>query len=213
MNGQPTFDQRQFYTRAGDFALDRNGYLVNSAGYFLQGWGVDATTRQIDRSGVQPIRVSQLVSNPVATSEVVLAANLPANPPEGQNSFTSMVGIYDALGEQRTLSVQWTKAGADNWRMDVIAPGSSLDPVGGAGTIPGFNDQQMNAFNVNATVQPVRQTDDVDLPAAIVAGQIYSVTINGIVVSYTATAAEAGLGSPEHPNPPEPLASARKAGR
>lgn len=196
VNGQPTFDQRQFYTRAGDFALDRNGYLVNSAGYFLQGWGVDATTRQIDRSGVQPIRVSQLVSNPVATSEVVLAANLPANPPEGQNSFTSMVGIYDALGEQRTLSVQWTKAGADNWRMDVIAPGSSLDPVGGAGTIPGFNDQQMNAFNVNATVQPVRQTDDVDLPAAIVAGQIYSVTINGIVVSYTATATDAALGSP-----------------
>ncbi len=196
VNGLPTFDQRQFYTRAGDFSLDRNGYLVNSAGYFLQGWPVDPVTRQIDRSGVQPIRVSQLVSNPVPTTEVVLAANLPANPPEGQNTFTSMVGIYDALGEQRTLYVQWTKAGADNWRMDVIAPGSSLDPVGGAGTIPGFNDQQMNAFNVNGTVEPVRQTDDVDLPAVITAGQVYSVTINGIVVSYTATAAEAGLGSP-----------------
>ena len=196
VNGLPTFDPRQFYTRAGDFSLDRNGYLVNSAGYFLQGWGVDTVTRQIDRSGVQPIRVSQLVSNPVATSEVVMAANLPANPPEGQTSFTSVIPIYDALGEQRSLSVQWTKAGANNWRMDVLAPGSSLDPVGGAGTIPGFNDQQMNAFNVTGTVQPVQQTSDIDLPATIVAGTVYSTTINGIVVSYTATAADAGLGSP-----------------
>ncbi|WP_337876099.1 flagellar hook-basal body complex protein [Elioraea sp.] len=196
VNGQPTFDQRQFYTRAGDFTLDRNGYLVNSAGYFLQGWGVDPVTRQIDRSGVLPIRVSQLVSNPVATSEIVLAANLPANPPEGQTTFTSIVPIYDALGEARSISVQWTKAGSNNWRMDVLAPGSSLDPVGGAGTIPGFNDQQMNAFNVTGTVQPVQQTDDIDLPATIVAGTVYSVTINGIVVSYTATAADAALGSP-----------------
>ncbi|TQF80240.1 flagellar hook-basal body complex protein [Elioraea sp. Yellowstone] len=196
VNGQPTFDQRQFYTRAGDFTLDRNGYLVNSAGYFLQGWGVDPVTRQIDRSGVLPIRVSQLVSNPVATSEIVLAANLPANPPEGQTTFTSIVPIYDALGEARSISVQWTKAGSNNWRMDVLAPGSSLDPVGGAGTIPGFNDQQMNAFNVTGTVQPVQQTDDIDLPATIVAGTVYSVTINGIVVSYTATSADAALGSP-----------------
>jgi flagellar hook protein FlgE len=196
VNGQPTFDQRQFYTRAGDFTLDRNGYLVNSAGYFLQGWGVDPVTRQIDRSGVLPIRVSQLVSNPVATSEIVLAANLPANPPEGQTTFTSIVPIYDALGEARSISVQWTKAGSNNWRMDVLAPGSSLDPVGGAGTIPGFNDQQMNAFNVTGTVQPVQQTDDIDLPATIVAGTVYSVTINGIVVSYTATTADAALGSP-----------------
>ncbi len=40
--GLPTFDERQFYTRAGDFRVDRDGYLVNGQGYYLQGWAVDA---------------------------------------------------------------------------------------------------------------------------------------------------------------------------
>jgi flagellar hook protein FlgE len=190
VNGLPTFDPRQFYTRAGDFTLDRNGYLVNSAGYFLQGWNVDANTRQVDRTAVQPIRVSQLVSNPVATSEVTLAANLPANPPEGRNNFASSVGIYDALGEQRTLQLQWTRAGSNNWRLDVVAPGSTLDPVGGASTIPGFDDQAMSGFNVQGTVQPVQQQDDIQIPAVVTNGQFFQVTINGIVVSYTANATD-----------------------
>src|SRR5579872_6156686 len=37
VNGLPTFNQQQYYTRAGDFQLDKNGYLVNSAGNFLNG--------------------------------------------------------------------------------------------------------------------------------------------------------------------------------
>jgi len=190
VNGLPTFDPRQFYTRAGDFTLDRNGFLVNSAGYFLQGWGVDANTRQVDRTAVQPIRVSQLVSNPVATNEVTLAANLPANPPEGRNSFSSSVAIYDALGEQRSLRLEWTRAGSNNWRLDVVAPGSTLDPVGGASTIPGFDDQAMSGFNVQATQQPVQQQDDIQIPAVVTNGQFFQVTINGIVVSYTANATD-----------------------
>jgi flagellar hook protein FlgE len=190
VNGLPTFDPRQFYTRAGDFSLDRNGFLVNSAGYFLQGWRVDPNSRDVDRTAVQPIRVSQLVSNPVATSEVTLAANLPANPPEGRNNFASSVGIYDALGEQRTLQLQWTRAGSNNWRLDVVAPGSTLDPVGGGNAIPGFDDQAMSSFNVQTTIQPVQQQDDITVPAVVTNGQFFQVTINGIVISYTATATD-----------------------
>ena len=37
VNGSPTFDGRQLYTRTGDFKLDANGYLVNSSGNFLNG--------------------------------------------------------------------------------------------------------------------------------------------------------------------------------
>lgn len=190
VNGLPTFDPRQFYTRAGDFALDRNGYLVNSAGYYLQGWDVDATTGQVDRTAVEPIRVSQLVSNPVSTSEVTLLANLPANPPEGRNSFSSSVPIYDAIGEQRTLQLEWTRAGSNNWRLDVVAPGSTLDPVGGGSSIPGFDDQAMSGFNVQPTVQPVQQQDDIEIPAVVTNGQFFQVTINGIVISYTANATD-----------------------
>ncbi len=32
-----------FYTRAGQFTPDSDGYLQNTAGYYLQGWPVDST--------------------------------------------------------------------------------------------------------------------------------------------------------------------------
>jgi flagellar hook protein FlgE len=35
--GLPLFDERQFYTRSGDFRMDRDGYLVNGSNYYLQG--------------------------------------------------------------------------------------------------------------------------------------------------------------------------------
>lgn len=188
VNGLPSFGSREFFTRAGDFALDRNGYLVNSAGYFLRGWQIDGSTREPDRGALLPIRVSPLTSTPVATSDVNFSANLPANPPEGRNIFNSSVAIYDALGEQRTLQLQWTRVAANNWRLDVAAPGSTLDPVGGASDMPGFDDQAMSTFRVQTTVQPVPQQDEITIPAAVSNGQLFQMTINGTVISYTATA-------------------------
>ena len=49
-NGLPQFDDRQFYTRAGDFQMDRDGYLVNGAGYYLQGWPISDVTNEPDRT-------------------------------------------------------------------------------------------------------------------------------------------------------------------
>ena len=37
LNGVPSFTQTNLYTRRGDFDFDRNGYLVNGAGYYLKG--------------------------------------------------------------------------------------------------------------------------------------------------------------------------------
>ncbi len=41
---RPVFDGVDLYTRRGDFQPDKNGYLVNGAGYYLMGIPVDATT-------------------------------------------------------------------------------------------------------------------------------------------------------------------------
>ena len=40
----PVFDGVDLYTRRGDFSTDKNGYLVNGAGYYLMGIPVDPTT-------------------------------------------------------------------------------------------------------------------------------------------------------------------------
>ena len=41
VNNAPTFNPQQYYTRAGDFSMNSQGYLVNSAGQYLNGWTVN----------------------------------------------------------------------------------------------------------------------------------------------------------------------------
>ena len=67
--GVPSFKPEQYYTRAGDFQMDANGYLVNSAGGYLNGWQVDATTGVPNRAALVPIRIDQSIFNPIATRD------------------------------------------------------------------------------------------------------------------------------------------------
>ena len=43
-DNRPVFDGVDLYTRRGDFSTDKNGFLVNGAGYYLMGIPVDPTT-------------------------------------------------------------------------------------------------------------------------------------------------------------------------
>ncbi len=52
VDGDPIFGGVDLYTRQGDFEVDRNGFLVNSTGYFLKGISVDAVTGNL--SGTLP---------------------------------------------------------------------------------------------------------------------------------------------------------------
>lgn len=154
-NGLPTFDDRQFFTRAGDFRQDRFGYLVNGSDHYLQGWPVDATGA-VDRTALQPIRVSQQVFNPIATSEVEMAANLPAlNPPASPalaQSFSTQVQVYDSLGNRRALTLTFAQtpgaAGPPptpgpplSWQMSITP-----NPTGGPVSVP-------IVFNTNGTIE------------------------------------------------------------
>ena len=85
-NNVPTFGVQQEYTRAGDFQMDKSGYLVNSAGLFLNGWAV--TNGVVNQNTLTPIQVSQTVFNPIATDNVALSANLPATPTPGTATAT-----------------------------------------------------------------------------------------------------------------------------
>jgi len=126
-DGQVTFDERQFFTRGGDFQMDRNGYMVNGAGYILQGWNVDAAGEP-DRTQIQPIRISELVFNPIATSSIEISANLPAG---GTAPAATTLNVYDSLGVLEPITLTWTPGAANVWTLEVSAPGAG----GSLGTI------------------------------------------------------------------------------
>lgn len=125
-NGVPVFTQEQQYTRAGDFKLNKDGYVVNGFGNFLNGWKVDAQGR-VDRTAVAPIQINQDVSKPVATREVSLSANLPPNS-DPAGTFGGQVQVYDALGGARVIDLNWTppaSGSGDPWTLALTTPATT----------------------------------------------------------------------------------------
>jgi len=82
-DNQPTFSGINSYTRAGDFTMNQNGNLVNSAGYYLMGIPVDPTTGNPLGSVPQVLQFNNNFLPAVATTTVNYQANLPATPKSG----------------------------------------------------------------------------------------------------------------------------------
>jgi flagellar hook protein FlgE len=141
--GVPILNATPNYTRTGDFTQDKSGYLVNSAGGYLNGWPVDANGTVLQGT-LSPIKISQAQNPPVVTANVAVAANLPAG---GTTGGTSAVTAYDAAGAQHSLKLTWAPAMnagapvANQWTLSVTEDGGT--PVN-AGTAQ---------FNPNGTIQ------------------------------------------------------------
>jgi flagellar hook protein FlgE len=131
-NGQPTFDARTYYTRAGDFGMNKDGYLVNGQGYYLQGWSTDAAGTP-DRSTIQPLRVDQSVYNPVPTGNVNLSANLPAD--NTATPVSAQVQVYDSLGRLHSADMTWTNTGTNRWQLSMSIPDDTTTPAVGTRSI------------------------------------------------------------------------------
>lgn len=79
-DNQPVFDGVDRYTRRGDFTLDKNGYLVNGAGYYLEGIPIDPTTGNVTGSNPQVLRFGSDFLPAQPTTTVTYRANLASYP-------------------------------------------------------------------------------------------------------------------------------------
>ncbi|MTI19258.1 flagellar hook-basal body complex protein [Rhodobacteraceae bacterium RKSG542] len=68
-----------YYTRAGDFELDASRQLVNSAGYFLQGHGVNPATGAVS-DALETIVISDQPMPAEPSDVITYQANLPSTP-------------------------------------------------------------------------------------------------------------------------------------
>lgn len=79
-DNQPVFNGVDNYTRRGDFALDKNGYLVNGAGYYVEGVPIDPSTGNMTGSVPQVLKFANDFLPAVPTSVVNYRANLASYP-------------------------------------------------------------------------------------------------------------------------------------
>ena len=79
-DGTPVFDGVDRYTRRGDFQIDKSGYLVNGAGYYLQGVPIDPTTGNPSGSSPQVLRFQNDFLPAQETTRIDYRANLASYP-------------------------------------------------------------------------------------------------------------------------------------
>src|SRR5436190_11236093 len=79
-DGRPTFDGSDLYTRRGDFQTDKDGFLVNGAGYYLMGIPVDAKTGNLSGSVPQLLKFQNDFLPAQQTTEIDYRANLASYP-------------------------------------------------------------------------------------------------------------------------------------
>lgn len=85
-DGLAQFSGANLYTRRGDFVMDREGYLVNGAGYYLMGIPVDPATGNPKGDVAEVLQLSTGFLQARQSTRIEYAANLPSNPRVGQLS-------------------------------------------------------------------------------------------------------------------------------
>lgn len=91
IDNKPVFTGLNYYTRRGDFDLDRNGYMVNGANMYLRGLPLDKTTGNPSGSSPETIKVTNDVIGAQATTQITYRASLPSRP-QTANADTSVAG-------------------------------------------------------------------------------------------------------------------------
>ncbi len=99
--GATNFSASNLFTRRGDFAQDKDGYLVNGAGSYLSGASLDPATGQTISDG--PIRISNGLLPAKATATIAYAANLPRTPTTTQAKIND--GLLPAFAADRDARV------------------------------------------------------------------------------------------------------------
>jgi flagellar hook protein FlgE len=79
-DNRPIFDGIDRYSRRGDFQPDKNGFLVNGAGYYLMGIPVDPTTGNLVGSVPQLLQFQNDFLPAQATTQIEYRANLASYP-------------------------------------------------------------------------------------------------------------------------------------
>ena len=113
-----------FYTRAGEFTFDREGYLVNPDGLFVQGFAVSAVAADgtITLGAIENINVpAESTAPPQATTTFTLDINLDAGAAVN-DTFASTQTVYDSLGNAIPLTLTFLKTAANEWTAGVTVP-------------------------------------------------------------------------------------------
>ncbi len=173
---------RFLFTRAGSFSTDAQGFLQNSAGYYLQGWPVAAdgtvTANPSDLTALESVNINQLGGTAESTNLVTLNANLLSSQPISAAEATYAAGVsgtnmasgavapdfqrsfqlFDSKGGFRTVTISLLKSSVPNqWNAELhVTPATDINA--GAPFVDGQISTGILAFTADGLIDPAATT-------------------------------------------------------
>jgi flagellar hook protein FlgE len=125
-----------YYTRAGQFTIDKNGYLVNQEGLRVQGYTATATGA-LPGTTLGDLDIGKASSAPLATAGITVKANLQADAAvpaatfdplnaAATSNFSTSISVYDSLGAAHQVDIYFTKTGAGTWDYHALTDGAGV---------------------------------------------------------------------------------------
>jgi len=172
------------YTRAGAFKLNKDNFVTDAAGNYLQGFPVDpgtGNTTSLSLSTASPIQIPDASGSPRHTSNIYSSMNLDSRAsapstttfdPGDSTSYNSSTSttIYDSLGEPHVVQFFFVKqdpAVANNsWQVFATMDEIPID-INGAETVAGahtpIDTLQFTAAGLPDVVAPETTFPDIDI--------------------------------------------------
>jgi flagellar hook protein FlgE len=118
----------QFYSRAGNFRFDQDGYLINPEGHIVQGWALDNNGQQV--GAITDIVLNSFTSPPEESDQITFITNLNSDAVsavadlsaawDGDNAagdyiddssyeYQTSVKLYDSLGSTHDVTVYYDR--------------------------------------------------------------------------------------------------------
>lgn len=195
-DGNAVFGGASYYTRRGDFEIDKQGYLVNGAGYFLKGLPIDSSTGNISGSVPEVIQLSNSFLPAQVTSRIDYRLNLPQSPQPAAYEATLpnselldpadfVSGLVDVTATATGAALTGTNAA----NVPMTAGESLTLTVGGTPVVFDFYDSGVAAYTgTNIGIDVVAPVDIDTALAAVQAG----LQASGVAGTANATVALSG---------------------
>lgn len=190
------------FTRAGAFKLNKDNFIVDAKGNFLQGFQTDPSTgatTSVSLTTTTAIQIPDSAGAPRSTSNVFISMNLDSRlstaptaafSPSDISSYNSSTSttVYDSLGEAHVLGVYFVKAAApatNLWNVHMTIDGTDLSSLAGSGVGGGVAGAPVTTLQFNSSgeptvVAPATTFTDVALVGdPTVANSISSILTNG----------------------------------
>ncbi|MDR3407194.1 MAG: flagellar hook protein FlgE [Methylovirgula sp.] len=181
-----------YLTRAGSFAPNAQGDLVNASGYTLMGYPISSNSSQpvsYSLNQLQPVQISiSGLSPPAASTSGTLTGNVDSaasvdsgtlpSANSASSTYTSMTPVtaYDNLGNPVTLNVYMTKTGANTWEMDVY---NAADAAQGGGFPYSSGPLATQTLTFDSTTGDLSSTPT-SVSVAVPGGSTLSLDVSGL---------------------------------